>query len=186
MQPAMYWHESRHVGCLQYDHPWTMWFTHVTGTPCNCRFNNPRELGTTLYRSSVCHSHTRPAAAPPVEPEKVVYTDVNSEATDKTTEDSLCTRHMRKVSSSRFKCQRESSVSCLCTHPMMHGWFNSVIWVNSQVTLHCKLPQAFTGSTTKHCGLDLWCMFIHVSVQCILGIIHVCVCPSSQPVHKLE
>ena len=44
-----------------------------------------------LLYANVCHSDNRQAAAPPAEPEKVVYADVSGKTTDKTTEDSVCT-----------------------------------------------------------------------------------------------
>ena len=43
------------------------------------------ESGTNLYRCLLLW-YNWPAAAPPVEPEKVVYTDVNSKTTDRITE----------------------------------------------------------------------------------------------------
>ena len=73
----MYWYESRYSSCLQYDHhePCDL---HIAGHMVYLITNI--ESGTNLYRCLLLW-YNCPAAAPPVEPEKVVYTDVNSKAT---------------------------------------------------------------------------------------------------------
>ena len=104
-----------------------------------------------LLYVDVCHSGNRPAAAPPVEPEKVGYADVNSKATDKITEDCLCTKHTGKVSSNINK----GVVSIVCVHPpMMHGDSQNGICTANFPRLSLEIH--------VHCRLDLWCYLFGV------------------------
>ena len=80
---------NQDISCLQYNHP--------------------------VY-TDVCHANNCPAAAPPVETERVVYTDVNSKATDKTTGDSVCTKHTGEVSSNVK--ERVLFLFCVHVHPL--------------------------------------------------------------------
>ena len=107
----MYWYESRHivVACSM-----TMVYLIILFLQVQQSQNQA------LLYVDVCHSDNHPAAALlPVEPEKVVYADVNGKATDKTTEDSVCTGRV----SSNVKDEVLSVVLLMFMYtPNDHAW----------------------------------------------------------------